>query len=98
MAEYIEREAARNTLYEADAITMEGVKILNQFPAADVAPVRHGRWVLGKVEPGYFTPGGNRPWICSECGYLASWRLDKPNYNYCPNCGAKMDLEGGDGQ
>lgn len=36
MAEYIEREALRNALYEADAITMEGVKILNQFPASDV--------------------------------------------------------------
>lgn len=39
MAEYIEREALRDALYDADAITMSGVKILNQFPAADVAPV-----------------------------------------------------------
>ena len=39
MKEYIEREAIRNTLYEADAITMDGVKILNQFPAADVVEV-----------------------------------------------------------
>ena len=30
MAEYIEREALRDTLYDADAITMRGVKILNQ--------------------------------------------------------------------
>lgn len=41
MAEYIERESLRDALYDADAITMSGVKILNQFPAADVAPVRH---------------------------------------------------------
>ena len=61
------------------------------LPVADVAPVVHGRWVLGVVEPGYFTPGGNRPWVCSECGYLASWRLDSPTYSYCPNCGARMD-------
>ena len=39
MAEYIEREALRNALYEADAITMSGVKIINQFPAADVVEV-----------------------------------------------------------
>ena len=45
MTEYIERKALRDTLYDADAITMSGVKILNQFPSADVAPVRHGRWV-----------------------------------------------------
>ena len=46
MYEYIERKAIRDALYDADAITMSGVKILNQFPAADVAPVRHGRWIL----------------------------------------------------
>ena len=90
MAEYIEREALRDALYDADAITMSGVKILNQFPVADVAPVRHGRWVLGNVEPGYFTPGGNRPWICSECEKVISWMLDKPKESYCPNCGPKM--------
>lgn len=39
MPEYIERVEVRNALYEADAITMKGVAILNQFPAADVAPV-----------------------------------------------------------
>ena len=90
MTEYIEREALRDALYDADAITMSGVKILNQFPVADVAPVRHGRWVLGNVEPGYFTPGGNRPWICSECEKVISWMLGKPKESYCPNCGAKM--------
>ena len=36
MAEYIDREAIRNRLYDADAITMNGVAILNNFPAADV--------------------------------------------------------------
>ena len=97
MAEYIEREALRDALYDADAITMSGVKILNQFPVADVAPVRHGRWVLGNVEPGYFTPGGNRPWICSECEKVISWMLGKPKESYCPNCGARMDGGAGNG-
>lgn len=32
MVEYIERTALRDALYDADAITMQGVKILNQFP------------------------------------------------------------------
>lgn len=39
MAEYIERNAILDKLYAEDAITMRGVEILNQFPAADVAPV-----------------------------------------------------------
>ena len=102
MAEYIEREALlsdfdaaveNNGMGYVVAQTLK--RYVKRQPTADVAPVRHGRWVLGKVEPGYFTPGGNRPWICSECGYLASWMLDKPKYNYCPNYGALMDLEGG---
>ena len=46
MAEYIDKEALRDALYDADAITMNGVKILNQFPSSDVEPVKHGRWEL----------------------------------------------------
>ena len=86
MDEYIERKAIRDALYDADAITMSGVKILNQFPVADVAPVRHGRWIDG--DP--YCP------ICRkdkfrglDADVWADWQPD-----YCPNCGAKMD--GGD--
>lgn len=34
MAEYVDRFALRDALYDADAITMRGVKIINQFPTA----------------------------------------------------------------
>ena len=86
MAEYIERKALRDTLYDADAITMSGVKILNQFPAADVAPVRHGQW---EKQSGLYS--------CSECGTTCPYdvQADVIEYwtcNYCPNCGAKMDM------
>ena len=79
MYEYIERKALRDTLYDADAITMSGVKILNQFPGADVAPVRHGRWIASHDE---FC-------ACSICKYPVYLMWDQTNY--CPNCGAKMD-------
>ena len=79
MAEYIERKALRDTLYDADAITMSGVKILNQFPGADVAPVRHGRWMPQVVL-------GQKAWDCSECKTLGS-----PHWKWCPVCGAMMD-------
>ena len=79
MAEYIERKALRDTLYDADAITMSGVKILNQFPGADVAPVRHGRWLPQVVL-------GQKAWDCSECKTLGS-----PHWKWCPVCGAMMD-------
>lgn len=101
MAEYIERDALIDDLDAAakhggmGAIIAQTLqRYVKRAPAADVAPVRHGRWVLGNVEPGYFTPGGNRPWICSDCGWLASYMLGKPKENYCPNCGAKMDGAG----
>ena len=93
MDEYIERKAIRDALYDADAITMSGVKILNQFPVADVTPVRHGRWIS-------LTECANEGVYCSICKKKV-WKSDyawcskrsrnKLRSNYCPNCGAKMD-------
>ena len=85
MGEYIEREALRDALYDADAITMQGVKLLNQFPAADVEPVRHGRWIHTDMANRWF--GKDE---CSECTYHESDRSDLSHLNYCPNCGADM--------
>ena len=88
---YIEREALRDALYEADAITMKGVAIINQFPSADVAPVVPGEWVLvGTNEHDYETSVEEK---CSLCGRYV-YRYDtEPQDNYCPNCGAKMNRE-----
>ena len=57
--------------------------MVSRFPAADVAPVRHGRWL-----PFHSTAAGDIQY-CSACEIGCTW---KPNY--CPSCGAKMDLEG----
>ena len=93
MYEYIERKAIRDALYDADAITMSGVKILNQFPAANVATVRHGRWIS-------LTDCSNAGVYCSVChkkvykeDYAICNRKNKLRSDYCPNCGAKMDSE-----
>ena len=85
MTEYIERKAIRDALYDADAITMSGVKILNQFPVADVAPVRHGRW----IDKGEYA-------VCTECGGRSGTQYDGVEpiplmTQFCHNCGAKMD-------
>lgn len=51
--------------------------------AIEISRVRHGRWeCVIEIVPG--VSAGQ----CSECG-----RCDFVK-NYCPNCGAKMDLEG----
>ena len=51
------------------------------FPAADVVPVRHGHWVKEK-------PDILIHWHCSVCKNC--YYLEEPNANYCPNCGAKL--------
>ena len=93
MAEYIERKALRDALYDADAITMNGVKILNQFPAADVAPVVHGRWIsLAECEnEGVYCSICKKKVWKSDYAWYSKKRRNKLRSNYCPNCGAKMD-------
>ena len=82
MRDYISREAVRNALYEADAITMKGVAILNQFPAADVVPLRHGTWIKADEQP-YFKKHYHVK-VCSECG-----KRKDGKWLYCPYCGSK---------
>lgn len=88
MAEYIEREALFRSI--ADDVAPFNVAMvfrhIHNAPAADVAPVRHGRWI---EDHDYLK--------CPECGVMVKWDFtffDIGNWNYCPNCGAKMD--GGD--
>ena len=67
----------------------EWLERLAAYEAADVAPVRHGRWIMwgGKLH-------------CPNCEDLAplkrGWEDGCTTYEYtasryCPNCGVKMD-------
>ena len=62
---------------------------IGKTQAADVAPVRHGRWILDEKRYVIY---------CSECGEVSGYSLNlrdvREENHYCPNCGAKMDLEG----
>lgn len=95
MTEYIEREAIseeiRKYYYKNPPNSSYGEgfdrgldraqrAILNA-PAADVAPVVHGRWLYGD----YYDIGD----VCSECDWDS--QMTHPSYRYCPNCGARMD-------
>lgn len=83
MAECIKRESAIEAIMsdppDAHYQSWYAEKI-KAIPAADVAPVRHGRWMChgdcGVTE-------------CSVCG----WSIEEyvGDYAYCPNCGARMD-------
>ena len=50
MADLIDRKELINALYEADAVTMQGVKIINQFPAVDAVEVVRCRDCVHAVE------------------------------------------------
>lgn len=103
MAEYIKRETAVKAVMAAKwvdgsdgAMAME---IVASPPAADVAPVVHGRWICE-----WDADLGRTTITCSNCkdvrvvnGCYVSvdgeslWDED----DYCPNCGAKMDGKDG---
>ena len=117
MAEYIEREAIseeiRKYYYKNppnfsygegfDRGLDRAQRAILNAPAADVATVRHGRWIFGKDLPYSWgqIPKNKYHLYCSECLEQAFNRSEDndPDFDvdtsYCPNCGAKMD--GGDG-
>ena len=84
MAEYIKRDVVMKEIMASK--WMDGydgataMAIAASAPAADVAPVRHGRWV-----PFHSSHAGEIQY-CSVCDIGCTWKPD-----YCPNCGAKMD-------
>lgn len=102
--EYIERKAVIDLLknkyqdmsampasyYAGFQYALKMVEAMN--PAADVAPVRHGRWEKA-VESQLDTHTGEYweeyYYNCLECDYASEWKSP-----YCPNCGCRMDLEG----
>ena len=97
MAEYIERTAVEEMLENAQIISngeycgycTEDVN-LNSIPAADVVPVVHGKWVKAHWKNSVSCAN------CSICGFEAyhyDFQGVQKTYNYCPNCGAKMDGE-----
>lgn len=97
MAEYIERKTAIRCVEnqcvdgkmwgneETEGTLVDAYQLmddLSDIPAADVAPVVHGRWddSFDGITP-----------YCSICGQSHRMMIRTPNY--CPNCGAKM-IEG----
>ena len=91
MAEYIEREALMKELSESVEPFNTGsvFRTIRKQPAADVAPVVHGRWKQCFEDWRQQIEGDK----CSACGF-EHYGTSINHYHYCPNCGAKMD--GGD--
>ena len=93
MAEYINRAAAvksvlrmrrpENSVAQNRMLSIIQMDML-KLPAADVAPVVHGRW----IHDGCRIEGGIDWCHCSECGKSDNFCA---RTNYCPKCGAKME-------
>ena len=81
MAKYIDRNAFLEHMKKTNRY-FDVKHDIENFPAADVAPVVHGQWKTNSDRPDTL--------ICSicKCGF-DMWKHDP--HNYCPNCGTKMD-------
>ena len=93
MADYIDRDAVISEIERREALMVRDKRIsvdamksfIKNRPAVDVAPVVHGRW----IEQDKYTFG--TMYDCAICGTRI---LDNGHsWNYCPNCGAKMEQE-----
>ena len=61
---------------------------IKSISAADVEPVRHGRWIMGTSENGL--QAGHRK--CSRCGEIVKYGYSLYGvHNFCNYCGARMD-------
>ena len=94
MAEYIEREEAMHIAFKSPFFSDALMEEMKAIPAADVAPVRHGRWETIDASTWRWSHDGAKPvhrvkYRHNECG-----RVVQRKEPYCPNCGAIMDLEG----
>ena len=96
MDEYIKKsyavDAVLNVYCDTPDIDLSCEKFeeaILKIQAADVVPVRHGEWVA-------CGDGDNVPWMCSHCGKTTAHKYKVMYGKYCPNCGAKMDLEAAD--
>lgn len=88
MVEYIERESLIKNLNKFAPEHYNALinDLIIKQPAADVEPVKYGHWIcIGDIDEYIFE--------CSKCHeiyYLNDGTPKEHQYNYCPNCGAKM--------
>lgn len=83
MSRYIAENDVYN-LFNARGVAQLHVGDIDVLPRADVVEVVHGRW----NQDGIY----NVCSVCNNCTLMPHLKgLSK--FNYCPNCGAKMDSE-----
>ena len=71
--------------------TADYIYMIEDMPAIEAKPVVHGRWI-SKNHHGY-----EWVFVCSNCDYIDGYPFND-RFNYCPNCGAKMDEKENDNE
>ena len=100
MADYISKEEVlEHSEYTGNFNLVVPVRFIKAMPAADVQPVKHGRWLSHhaiwidqpKIE-GWFVQAK-----CSECekwAHVMNPYTKSVDYENCPHCGARMIKDG----
>ena len=65
-------------------------ELLEDTPAADVVEVRHSYWQCSNVRM------SSRDITCRYCHRTETISNGNEDFEYCPNCGAKMDGKDGE--
>ena len=93
MSKYVNAADAAEKIAEKHGIRIADLcDTFGDIPAADVAPVVHGRWTI--AEDDYYGLNIVKCSVCHE-----EWCFEERddvfdlNYHYCPNCGSLMDKE-----
>jgi ribosomal protein S27AE len=72
--------------YDAETV-QRCIEIVSNSPTIDAVPVKRGMWTFIRLTD---KDWGHKAKECSSCG---STFFDTRKWNYCPNCGARMDKE-----
>lgn len=94
MDKYIKREEAIHIAFKSPFFSNSLMEEIKAIPAADVAPVRHGKWLnfYGDFSTAECS-------LCAELYEVSPYEHPRKEffdafkefYNFCPRCGAKMD-------
>ena len=85
MPKYINADALLDDITPGKIVSSDSVRCkIITAPTADVKKVRHGTWIVSGIFDDFLK--------CSVCGFDLAMFIANV-FNYCPICGAKMDVK-----